>query len=91
MMKPSTLLFMIALVCVAPICVADETPADPSAAPSLADLHAACDADIQKLCAGVKPGGGRILACLKQHQETVSDNCKLTVVRAVHPSVRGTT
>ena len=26
-----------------------------------------CSTDIQSLCAGVKPGGGRILACLQQH------------------------
>ena len=26
-----------------------------------------CAADIQSLCAGVKPGGGRVLACLQSH------------------------
>lgn len=90
-MKLSTLLFILCTVSAAPFSLADETPADPLAPPSLADLHAACDADIKKLCAGVQPGGGRILACLKQHQESVSDICKLTVVRAVHSSGQGTT
>ena len=26
-----------------------------------------CASDIQSLCAGVKPGGGRVLACLQAH------------------------
>ena len=26
-----------------------------------------CATDIQSLCAGVKPGGGRVLACLQSH------------------------
>jgi len=85
-MKLSTLVLVLGASCVVPWALADETPADPLAPPSLADLHAACDADIKKLCPGVQPGGGRILACLKQHQESVSDNCKLTVVRAAHSS-----
>ena len=35
-----------------------------------------CRADAKKLCQGVEPGGGRILACLKEHREEVSDACK---------------
>lgn len=90
-MRLSTLLLVACAVSAAPCSLADEAPADPLAPPSLADLHAACDADIKKLCVGVQPGGGRILACLKQHQESVSDNCKLTVVRAVHSASPGPT
>lgn len=37
----------------------------------------ACAADIENSCAHVKPGEGRILACLKQHESTLSDECKL--------------
>ena len=29
-----------------------------------ADLHAACEPDAKKVCADVKPGGGRIQDCL---------------------------
>jgi hypothetical protein len=57
----------------------------PAQAPSqqaMADARAACGTDIQKLCAGVQPGGGRILACLKQHKEQVSDGCKQAVAKA---------
>ncbi len=44
--------------------------------PSLADLRAACADDAQKLCAGVQPGGGRVVACLKEHKDALSDRCK---------------
>jgi hypothetical protein len=36
---------------------------------------AACRADAQKLCADVKPGGGRIIDCLQQQQAQVSAGC----------------
>lgn len=36
----------------------------------------ACRADYKKLCDGVKPGEGRGLACLKQHESELSDGCK---------------
>jgi hypothetical protein len=44
--------------------------------PSLAAMRAACADDAQKLCAGVQPGGGRIVACLKDHKDALSDRCK---------------
>ena len=44
--------------------------------PSLAAIRAACAEDAQKLCAGVQPGGGRIVACLKEHKDALSDRCK---------------
>jgi len=56
----------------------------PAQAPSqqaMADARAACGTDIQKLCTGVQPGGGRILACLKQHKDQVSDGCKRAVAK----------
>jgi len=36
----------------------------------------ACGNDAKTLCAGVKPGGGRILRCLNQKQAEVSPACK---------------
>jgi hypothetical protein len=36
----------------------------------------ACKADAQKFCADVKPGGGRIVQCMKQHESELSDGCK---------------
>ena len=55
-----------------------------------ADAQAACASDVQKLCAGVQSGGGRIIACLKQHQAEVSDGCKQAIVKAMRTSGQGT-
>jgi hypothetical protein len=61
----------------------------PAQAPSqqaVADARAACETDIQKLCPTVQPGGGRILACLKQHKDQVTDVCKQAVIKATKGS-----
>lgn len=42
----------------------------------------ACRADYKKLCDGVKPGEGRGLACLKQHESELSDGCKSALSEA---------
>jgi hypothetical protein len=55
-----------------------------------ADARTACAADVQKLCAGVPSGGGRILACLKQHKDEVSPGCKQAVMVAA-PAGKGHT
>ncbi len=36
----------------------------------------ACKDDSAKLCKGTKPGGGRTLQCLKQHEGELSPACK---------------
>jgi hypothetical protein len=64
-------------------------PVQPPAPPSKEAVdaaRAACETDIQKLCTGVQPGGGRILACLKQHKDQVSDGCKQAVQKATRGS-----
>jgi cysteine rich repeat protein len=40
------------------------------------DFVQACKEDKKKLCNDVKPGGGRILQCLKQHEGELSPACK---------------
>jgi hypothetical protein len=35
-----------------------------------------CAADVHKLCGDVPVGGGRIQACLKQHEAQVSEACR---------------
>jgi len=44
--------------------------------PTLAALRAACGDDAQKLCAGVPLGGGRMVACLKEHKDQLSNQCR---------------
>ena len=54
-----------------------------SASGQSSDPRTACASDVQKLCAGVQPGGGRVLACLKQHKDEVSDGCKQAILAAM--------
>ena len=44
--------------------------------PAVQQAMQACRADYQALCSDVQPGGSRILACLRQHFDKVSDGCK---------------
>ena len=73
---------MAALVLCA-IATAPAALAEGPAPQAVTDARNACAADVQKLCAGVQTGGGRILACLKQHKDEVSDACKQAVLAAM--------
>jgi hypothetical protein len=35
-----------------------------------------CADDIEKYCKEIKPGGGRILECLKSHETELSESCR---------------
>jgi hypothetical protein len=35
-----------------------------------------CQEDLKKHCEGVKPGEGRVLACLREHEAELSDGCR---------------
>ena len=48
----------------------------------LKEVHQACAEDIHFLCAGIRPGGGRIAACLKQNAAEVSPGCKARIAEA---------
>lgn len=41
-----------------------------------AEQRAACKDDFQKLCKGVMPGGGRVIKCLTEHKDKVSEGCR---------------
>ncbi len=41
-----------------------------------------CKADVDKFCKGIKPGGGRIWACLKSNEVNLSQPCKDQMVQA---------
>jgi hypothetical protein len=55
-------------------------------AAATAILRAGCTDDVQRLCAGVQPGGGRVLACLKEHRDALSDKCKQAAQQAAGAS-----
>lgn len=40
------------------------------------DGSGACAADVQRFCPEVKPGGGRLMVCLRQHAKELSPGCK---------------
>jgi len=41
-----------------------------------APTGSACRDDARKLCSGVSPGGGRVVACLQQHESELGAECK---------------
>lgn len=41
-----------------------------------------CKDDAAKLCQGVKPGGGAIVKCLKEHSDELSPECKEDMAKA---------
>jgi hypothetical protein len=40
------------------------------------EFRAACEDDVIKLCGDVKPGRGRIVNCLKQHDPELTPDCR---------------
>jgi Cysteine rich repeat len=44
--------------------------------------RASCKADVEKLCANVERGGGRIVQCLKENEAKLSTPCKAAVAQA---------
>ncbi|QXP82671.1 cysteine rich repeat-containing protein [Methylococcus sp. ANG] len=46
------------------------------------EIQAACGADVERLCGDVRPGKGRVAACLREHHRQVSSACKDTLAAA---------
>ncbi|TWB09671.1 cysteine rich repeat protein [Nitrospirillum amazonense] len=44
-------------------------------------LMEACGDDFDKLCEGVKPGDGRVFACLRSHYDKLSAPCQTTLTK----------
>jgi hypothetical protein len=78
-MKKLVLLMLCSVASGMPYAYADEAAA-------MAILRAGCTEDAQRLCAGVQPGGGRVLACLKEHKDALSDKCKQAAQQATAAS-----
>src|SRR5262249_39842163 len=53
------------------------------------DIMTACQSDVDKLCAGMKPGSGEIRKCLHDHMKDVSEGCKTAMHAAQeHPKTK---
>jgi len=46
------------------------------------EVREECEGDAKKFCQGIRPGGGRILACLKSHQSELAPACAAEFNRA---------
>ncbi len=57
--------------------------------PPMEAARAACQSDLQQFCTGVQPGGGRMLACLKEHRDQVSPACPQAVTSMLQGSAGG--
>ncbi|MGH7233608.1 MAG: cysteine rich repeat-containing protein [Nitrospiraceae bacterium] len=42
---------------------------------NMQQFKVACEADVKRLCRTIEPGGGRILQCLEDNYQEVSDGC----------------
>lgn len=46
-------------------------------------LRRACGRDVRMLCGGVPPGGGRVIACLRDNSTSLSPRCKAAIMGAM--------
>ncbi|MBW6400048.1 cysteine rich repeat-containing protein [Roseomonas sp. HJA6] len=59
-----------------PLFIASPASAQGAMSPAQRQAAQACMPDIRAYCSGVERGGGRIIACLRQNNERLSDNCR---------------
>jgi hypothetical protein len=72
--------WILALACIGTVALAQaQQPAPPA---NMGAIRAACKDDIKKLCADVKPGGGRIKDCMVAHKDELSPACRDSVKAA---------
>jgi hypothetical protein len=53
---------------------------------NVGDTAGVCRPDVNKHCAGVEAGQGRVLRCLEQHKDELSPACRKSVERTRPPS-----
>jgi orotidine-5'-phosphate decarboxylase len=58
------------------------TAAAPVQAQDRGAMRQACGQDVARLCPGVKPGGGRIIACFKEKAAELSPSCRTALQQA---------
>ena len=74
-MAPSVLIRKYAVLLFV-LCVAALLASPAMAAPAAGKGQGPCAEDMTKFCKDVQPGGGRIVACMKEHEKDLSAACK---------------
>jgi hypothetical protein len=77
----SHLLSVVAVIGIA----AFASPALAQTRPLTPDMQAAletCRPDIERLCPGVAPGDGRIMACMREHRSEIRQACRAAILSA---------
>ncbi len=73
----------VAVVCASiPMPAAAQAQVPPEMRSEAMMLMSVCRSDYDRLCSGVMPGGGRILACLQSHARALSRQCGQVMGRA---------
>ena len=67
-------LFVTTLILLATLCLTENVHAQIPTKEQRAAMQA-CRDDASKLCAGVKPGGGRIAICLREKKPSLTPDC----------------
>jgi Cysteine rich repeat len=75
-------LLCIAVAAATPLPAMAQSPVPPQMRNEAMTLMKLCRADYDRLCANVKPGGGRILACLQSRSAELSPPCGQAMPRA---------
>jgi hypothetical protein len=65
-----------------PLAASAQTQVPPQMRGEAMALMQVCRGDYDRLCAGVLPGGGRVLACLQNHANQLSATCGQAMPRA---------
>jgi hypothetical protein len=69
-MNPRTTVLLVAMLAAIPA-----FSGEPQQEEELQAIRAYCKPDVERLCASVEPGGGRIKDCLMKHKEQMSVGC----------------
>jgi len=71
-----------ALAAIMADCIDAQAQTSPELANQARSLALTCRADFTRFCYGVRPGGGRGLACLQQHLSELTPACRSAIPEA---------
>jgi hypothetical protein len=77
-----TLAGLVSVSAALPVVSSAQTQVSPQMRGEAMTLMQICRGDYDRLCAGVQPGGGRVLACLQNHASQLGAACGQAMPRA---------